>query len=106
MQPSSEMVDIYIRGPHGPEPVRFCQRCAAPKLTYIAGRLRIGRVDIPRVLGFTFGITIAVLNVLLGRLVAGPLGLFVAIAGILCGAGVSIAFAVSVAMPQGSDLSI
>jgi hypothetical protein len=100
------MVDIYIRDQHGlPIPVRLCRRCANPKLAYIVGRLRIQHVDVPRVLGLTFGLTIAVLNVILGRVVGGEIGLFIALAGILAGAGTSIAFAVSVAMPHGGNTS-
>jgi hypothetical protein len=95
------MVEIYIRGKHDESiPVRFCRRCASPRITYIAGHMRLTRVDVPHVLGFSFGLTIAILNIVLGRLAGGPIGLFVALAGILAGASVAVAFAWSVAMPH------
>jgi hypothetical protein len=107
--PSSEMVDIYVCSPKGqPLPMRFCRRCASPRLTYIAGHLRLTRVDVPRLLGLAFGLTVAVLNIAFGYVIAtqlgSPLGLWVALTGVLCGAGISLAFAVSIAMPHGVEV--
>ena len=100
--PTSEMVEVPVRIPKGlPLILRLCHRCASPRLTYIAGALKLTRVDVPRLLGLAFGLTIAVLNVAFGSIAGGQLGLFVAISGILCGAGVSLAFALSVAFPHG-----
>lgn len=62
--------------------------------------MHLKQVDVPRILGFAFGLTIAILNVAFGGLVGGQLGLFVALAGILAGAGITVAFAVSIAIGQ------
>ncbi len=96
LQPSSEMVDIYIRDSHGlPVPVRFCKHCANPQVTYIASHMKIASVQVPSIIGFALGITIALLNVALGGLAGGQLGLFVALAGILTGTGISAVFALT-----------
>ena len=97
---SSEMFDIYIRDKKGnPVQLRICRRCANPRLTYIAGHLRLTRIDVPRLLGLAFGLIVAVLNIAFGRIIGGFAGLWVALIGVLCGAGISLAFAISVAMP-------
>jgi hypothetical protein len=99
------MVDIYIRDRHSqPVPVRLCRHCANPKITYIAGHLRLTRVDVPRLLGLAFGLTVAILNIALGYVIGEPLGLWVALVGILGGASISLAFAVSIALPHGGEL--
>jgi len=95
------MVDIYIRNAHGqPQPVRMCRHCANPRIMYIAGRLKFNRVGIPRVLGLAFGLIVAILNIAFGYIIGGSAGLWVALVGILCGAGISVAFALSISMPQ------
>ena len=102
LQPSNTMVDIYIRDRKGvPFAGRVCGRCASPQLTYMAGRFNLNRVDVPRILGFAFGLIIAILNVAFGSLVGGQLGLWIVLAGILTGAGISVAFTVSIAIPHG-----
>jgi len=78
----------------------MCHQCASPKLTYIAGHLKLTQVDVPRLLGLAFGLTIAVLNIAFGVLIPGTIGLYVALTGVLAGAGISLAFAVSVAFPR------
>jgi hypothetical protein len=96
------MVDVYIRDVKGhPFSVRFCRRCVSLNPIYIAGRIKLNPVDVPKLLGLAFGLTIAVLNIVFGRMITGQLGLFIALAGLLTGAGISVAFAVSIAMPQG-----
>jgi predicted RND superfamily exporter protein len=67
----------------------------------MAGHFNLNRVDVPRILGFAFGLIIAILNVEFGSLVGSQLGLWIVLAGILAGAGISVAFAVSIAMPHG-----
>ena len=100
------MVDIYIRDRKGiPFTGRVCRRCASPQLTYMAGRFNLTRFDVPRILGFAFGLTIAILNVAFGSLVGGQVGLWVALSGILAGAGITVAFAVSVALPNNNSAS-
>lgn len=102
LHPSSEMVDLYVKDPHGnPRPIRLCKHCAYPQLTYIAGRINLNRINVPKLLGFALGLTIAVLNIAFGSVIGGQLGLFVALAGLLTGAGISVAFVVSLAMPGG-----
>lgn len=104
-QPSGELVDIRIRDLQGHlVNARMCRRCAAPRLTYIAGHLKLTRVDVPRLLGLAFGLTVAVLNIAFGFIVQGPLGLFIALTGVLAGAGISLAFAVSIALPHAGEL--
>lgn len=96
------MVDIYIRDRKGvPFAGRVCRRCASPQLTYMAGHFRLNRLDVPRILGFAFGLIVVMLNVAFGSLVGGQVGLWIVLTGILAGAGISVAFAVSVAMPHG-----
>jgi predicted RND superfamily exporter protein len=68
----------------------------------MAGHFRLTQVDVPRILGFAFGLIIAVLNVAFGSLVGGSLGLWIVLAGILAGAGISVAFAMSIIWPGGS----
>ena len=100
------MVDIYVRDKHGrPMPVRFCRRCAYPKITYIVGHLRLPGIDVPRILGLALGLTIAALIIVFAEFVGGSLGVFIALAGILAGTGISLAFAVSVAMHRGGESS-
>ena len=109
MQPLSQLIDLYIRGSYGiPVPVRLCIRCASPRMaaTTTAGHLQLTQLDVPRILGFAFGLTIAILNVMFGGLVGGEIGLLVALVGILAGAGISVAFAVSVALPHGDGIQL
>ena len=103
LYPTGQLVDVYVRNKKGePVPFRFCPRCASPKTVYVVGRLKLlSQIDVSRILGLVFGLTIAVLNVVFARLVGGTLGAFIAIAGILAGAGISVAFAVSITLPQG-----
>ena len=105
LQSSGEMVDLYLRDSNGnPQPVRMCRRCVSPRLTYIAGHLRLVRVDVPRLLGLAFGLTVAILNIAFGYVIGGTLGLWVALVGVLAGAGISLAFAVSIALPHNGGL--
>ena len=108
LYPTTQMRDIYVRNKKGePVPFRFCPHCANPQVTYIVGHLKLfSQIDVPRILGLVFGLTIAVLNVIFAKLVGGTLGAFIAIAGILAGAGIALAFAVSIALPQGGGQEI
>jgi len=102
LQRSSTMSDIYLRSRHGvPFAARVCRRCASPQLTYMAGHFALNQVDVPRILGFAFGLIIAILNVAFGSLVGGQLGLWIVMAGIMAGASISVAFAMSMISPQG-----
>ena len=101
LHPSSEMVDVYLRDQKGhPVPVRMCRRCLSPRITYVAGHLHLQQVDVPRLLGLAFGLSIAVLNIAFGHIVGGFTGLWIALSGVLGGTGISLAFAVSIAVPQ------
>lgn len=107
LQLSSEMVDIYVKNTKGiPMPVRMCRRCAKPRITYIAGHLGLPKVDVPRLLGLAFGLTVAILNIAFGRVVGGFVGLWIALVGVLCGAGISLAFVVSIVVPHGGEVTV
>jgi predicted RND superfamily exporter protein len=64
--------------------------------------MQLTQIDVPRILGFAFGLIIAILNVAFGSLVGGLLGLWIVLSGILAGAGVSVAFAMTIILPQRS----
>jgi predicted RND superfamily exporter protein len=68
--------------------------------TTAAGILQLPQLDVPRILGFAFGLIIAILNVAFGSLVGGQLGLMIVLAGILAGCGITVAFAASIALGQ------
>jgi hypothetical protein len=87
-------------------PVRFCTNCLNPNLTYITGGSRLAQFDVPRVFGLALAIIMALLNIALGMVAGGLLGVFIAVTGLLLGTGIAVAFMVSITCnQQGFSLS-
>ena len=96
-KPSSEMTNVYARAANGKIVcLRLCRTCASPVLTYIAGRWpTIPSIDSGRLLLAGLALMLVVLNVIFGIIIGGPHGFTVALSGILIGAGILAAVAVS-----------
>ena len=96
-KPSAEMTNVYARDASGQVVIlRLCRTCANPVLTYIAGRLpRIVQVDSGRVLIASLALILVILDVVFGLVIGSAWGFALAIAGMLAGAGVLVALAVT-----------
>lgn len=99
--PSSYMRTIYAKDKRGlPVPLRFCINCLNPQLTYIQGRLELGRlgtfdINVPLAIVACLALVIVALNIVLGMAVGGFLGLMIALVGILLGTGIAVALMVN-----------
>ena len=96
-KPAAEMTNVYARNANGQIVcLRLCHACANPVLTYIAGRwLKIPSIDSGRFLLAGLALALVVLNVIFGGIIGPPIGFAVALSGILVGAGILAAVAVS-----------
>jgi len=96
-KPSNEMTNVYARGTEGQVVcLRLCRACANPHLTYIAARWpTIKPLDAGRYLSASLALALVILNVIFGAVIGGSLGFGVALSGILVGAGMLTAVAVS-----------
>lgn len=96
-KPSSEMTNVYARNANGQVVcLRLCRTCANPVLTYIAGRIpRIVPVDAGTLLIASLALILVVLDVIFGLIIGGSRGFAIALAGMLVGAGVLAALAVT-----------
>jgi hypothetical protein len=110
--PSSYMRTLYAKDERGlPVPLRFCQNCLNPQLTYIQGRLELGPfgtfpINVPLAIVFSLALVILSLNSVLGRAVGGLLGLMIALAGVLVGTGIAVGLVVNaVCTSKGSSSS-
>jgi predicted RND superfamily exporter protein len=83
-----------------PLPLRFCPNCLNPNLTYIAGGSTFAQFDTFRIFGLALAVIVALLNIALGKIAGGLLGLFLAVTGLLLGAGIAVAFMVSITCTQ------
>jgi len=96
-KPSSEMTNVYARDANGRIVcLRLCRACANPVVTYIAGRWpTISSIGSGQLLLAGLALVLVVLNVIFGIIIDGSHGFAVALSGILVGAGILAALAVS-----------
>jgi len=93
----SDLTGIWLRDNSGNlVSVSFCQNCLKPRLTYIQGFPQLPKqLSLRELLLVTFTIILTVIAILVGIMISGVLGAFLAFAGILCAAGSFSAIAVS-----------
>lgn len=87
--PRSTLATRWVKNADGvPTPLRICQSCLNPRLTYIAGRSRTISSDAGRLVTATLAIIIAILNGIFGIQIGGAYGLGIILAGVLVGSGI------------------
>lgn len=87
VKPSSEMTTVqFIDTNRKPKNFRICGQCLYPQVTYIQGWTRLSQLSIREILHLAVTVTLTTTATMVGAILGGGTGLFLALVGIFAGA--------------------